>query len=152
MSRVVTFDAAADLDATPEQAFRALAQVERWSDWQAGVRRVVSVSGAGDSPGTTFVLDHGPKMKLQVTILEAVPGVRYRFLQRGIGSAYDVVVTFAAIERGRSRARFEVAFEAPLGLIGWISTVTAKPLSSLALRREVSDFKRFAEESLKPSN
>lgn len=77
-----------------ERAWEVWVDAARYPQWQGGVLAVQDLTGRVGEVGTTFVLDHGPKMKRQVRVVASEPPVRHVIEQAGVGVQDQTVVTF----------------------------------------------------------
>lgn len=79
-----------------ERAWALWVDAARYPQWQGAVLAVQEVSGPVAQVGTTYVLDHGPKLKRHVRVVAAEPPVRHVIEQAGVGVRDQTVATFAA--------------------------------------------------------
>ncbi len=83
-----------------ERAWDVWVDAARYPQWQGGVLSVQDLTGRVGEVGTTYVLDHGPKMKRQVRVVASEPPVRHVIEQMGVGVHDQTVVTFEPADDG----------------------------------------------------
>ena len=81
---------------SPERAYDTWVDGGRYRQWQAGVLDVLDVTGSIGAAGTTYTLDHGPRLKRRVTVLEAERPRLHRIRQEGVGVTDETLATFEA--------------------------------------------------------
>ncbi len=77
-----------------ERAWEVWVDASRYPQWQGGVLAVQDLTGRVGEVGTTYVLDHGPKLKRQVRVVAAEPPVRHVIEQTGVGVHDQTAATF----------------------------------------------------------
>ena len=77
-----------------ERAWHLWMDAARFTQWQSALLAVRELTGPVSTVGTTYVLDHGPKLQRQVRVLIAERPVRHVIEQRGLGVHDETVATF----------------------------------------------------------
>jgi uncharacterized protein YndB with AHSA1/START domain len=77
-----------------ERAWDLWVDAARYTQWQTMLFAVREISGPVSTPGTTYVLDHGPKMQRRVRVLVAERPVRHVIEQSGMGVQDELTATF----------------------------------------------------------
>ena len=83
-----------------ERAWDLWVDAARYPQWQSMLLAVRDMSGPASVVGTTYVLDHGPRMKRQVRVLVAERPVRHVIEQTGMGIHDDTTATFEPEDGG----------------------------------------------------
>jgi hypothetical protein len=92
--------ASIDIALPIERTFDVWVDAARYPQWQGGVLAVTDVTGSIDAVGTTYVLDHGPKLKRTVRVVDVERPVRHVIEQEGVGLQDHTVATFERIPNG----------------------------------------------------
>ena len=79
----VELRATADIAVPIERAWAVWIDAARYPQWQGGLLAVTDVDGPLDVVGTTFVLDHGPKLKRTARVVAVERPVRHVIEQTG---------------------------------------------------------------------
>lgn len=79
-----------------DRAYAVWIDAARYPGWQGGVLAVREVTGSLSDVGTTYVLDHGPKLKRRVRVVGAERPSRHVIEQDGVGVQDQTVATFEA--------------------------------------------------------
>ena len=83
-----------------ERAWDLWVDAARYTQWQSMLLAVRELSGARATAGTTYVLDHGPKMQRRVRVLVAERPVRHVIEQQGMGIHDETTATFEQEDGG----------------------------------------------------
>ena len=94
MPAPVILRATAHLSIPPEAAWNLYCDLARATQWQLGLKAVRDVSGDPATVGSTWVLDHGPKMERRVIVRVAERPVRHVVEQAGMGVHDTTTATF----------------------------------------------------------
>jgi uncharacterized protein YndB with AHSA1/START domain len=77
-----------------ERAWEVWVDAARYPQWQGGVLAVHELTGRVGEVGTTYVLDHGPKLKRQVRVVASERPIRHVIEQTGVGVHDQTAATF----------------------------------------------------------
>lgn len=83
-----------------EAAWNLWIDAARFPQWQSLLLAVRDLSGPLSTAGTTYTLDHGPKMQRQVRVLIAERPVRHIIEQTGMGVHDETTATFESEGEG----------------------------------------------------
>lgn len=92
-----------------ERAWDLWVDAARYPQWQSMLLAVRDLSGPVTMAGTTYTLDHGPKLKRHVRVLVAERPVRHIIEQTGMGVHDETTATFEP-EDGGTRLTLVVHF------------------------------------------
>lgn len=132
-----------------EQAWDLWVDAARYTQWQSMLLAVRELSGPVSSAGTTYVLDHGPKMQRGVRVLVAERPVRHVIEQQGMGVHDETTATFEP-EDGGTRLTLVVIFRFGR-VMGLLSRLDRKSRSERELQRELDRLSALAARTPPPA-
>lgn len=118
-----------------ERAWDLWVDAARYTQWQSMLLAVRDLSGPVSTAGTTYVLDHGPRMQRRVRVLIAERPVRHVIEQQGMGIHDETTATFEP-EDGGTRLTLVVIYR--LGrLMNLLTRLDRKSRTERELQREL---------------
>lgn len=110
------YTASVDVGAGVERTFAIFIDAARYPQWQGMALRTLDLAGPLDLPGSSVRIDHGPGMKLTMTILESEPPRFLRFRVQGMGTEATCDASFESIGGG-TRVATTWSFRLPGGAV-----------------------------------
>jgi activator of Hsp90 ATPase-like protein len=121
----------------------------RYPQWQGMLLAVRDVTGPVSTAGTTYLLDHGPKLKRQVRVLAAERPVRHVIEQTGMGVHDETTATFEPEGDG---TRLTVVVVYRLGrLMSLLTRLDRKSRTERELQRELDRLAAVAARNPPPA-
>ena len=110
-------DTSIEIDAEPGVVWDVFADVERWPEWTASVRRLVALDGPGIEVGRRFEITQPrfPKLVWQVTAVE--PGRSWTWAQRSPGGTTLATHWVEPLDGGRTLVRQRIDQRGPVGVL-----------------------------------
>lgn len=105
-----------EIDAPASTVWDAYADVERWPEWTASVRRVVPLGGPGIDVGKRFEIDQPRMPRLVWEVTEVEPGASWTWVQRSPGGTTIATHEVVPLSAERTLARLGVDQRGPIGL------------------------------------
>jgi uncharacterized protein YndB with AHSA1/START domain len=137
-----------EIDADPATVWDIYADVERWPDWTASVRRLAALDGAAIEVGRRFRIEQPKMPKLDWEVTEVDPGRSWTWQQRSPGGTTIASHEVVPIDGGRTLVRQRLDQRGPIGaLVGLLMkrlTVRYLALEGEGLKR-ASEARRAAE-------
>jgi uncharacterized protein YndB with AHSA1/START domain len=122
-----SYGAEAHVDASVERTFEVFIDASRFSQWQALAVGALDQTGPLTEAGASVRIDHGPRMKRTMTILEADPPNRLRYRQFGMGFDDTTTAVFEP-DGGGTRVTLSSALVVAGGPFGrameWLGGIT----------------------------
>ena len=132
-----------------ERAWDLWLDAARYPQWQSALLAVRDLSGPVSVVGTTYLLDHGPKLKRQVRVVAVERPVRHVIEQTGVGVHDEVVATFEPEDGG---TRLTVAYYGHLNrVMRVLSLLDRGSRSERELQRELDRFAAIATRTPPPA-
>lgn len=141
---MVEIRASVDIPLPIERTFDVWVDAARYAQWQGGVLAVTDVDGRIDHVGTTYVLDHGPKLKRTVRVVDVERPVRHVIEQEGVGVRDQTVATFEPIADG---TRVTIAMYAHMNAI--LRALSRLDRQSRLDREAQAELDRFASVAMR---
>jgi uncharacterized membrane protein len=106
-----------EVDAPASTVWEVFADVERWPEWTASVRRVVPLDGPALEVGHRFQIDQPrfPKLVWEVTAVE--PGRSWTWEQRSPGGTALASHEVVPLGEGRTLVRQVIDQRGPIGVL-----------------------------------
>lgn len=118
-----------------EAAWDLWVDAARYPQWQSMLLAVRDLSGRVSVAGTTYTLDHGPKMQRQVRVLVADRPIRHVIEQTGMGIHDETTATFEPEGTG---TRLTLVVHAHLGpIMRLLARLDRRSRSERELQREL---------------
>ena len=118
-----------------ERAWDLWVDAARYTQWQSMLLAVRDLSGPVSTAGTTYVLDHGPRLQRRVRVLVAERPFRHVIEQQGMGIHDETTATFEP-EDGGTRLTLVVIYR--LGrLMSLLTRLDRKSRTERELQREL---------------
>lgn len=121
-----------------ERAWDLWLDAARYPQWQGALLAVRDLSGPVSVVGTTYILDHGPRLERRVRVVAVERPVRHVIEQTGVGVRDQTVATFESEDGG---TRLTVVFYAHLNrVMRLLSLLDRRSRSQRELQRELDRF------------
>lgn len=132
-----------EIEASPDVVWRVFADVERWPDWTASVRRVTPLDGPDLTVGHRFEILQPRFPRLVWAVTEVDPGRGWTWRQRSPGATSLAVHEVLPLDGGRrTLVRQRIDQRGPGGvLVG----ILARGLTRRYLAMEAEGLKRASE-------
>lgn len=112
-------DSSVEIDAPATVVWDVYADVERWAEWTASVRRTVALDGPGLEVGKRFQIDQPRFPKLVWEVTEVEPGVSWTWRQRSPGGTTLASHEVVPLGPERTLVRQRIDQRGPIGrLVG----------------------------------
>ena len=132
-----------------DRAWDLWVDAARYPQWQSMLLAVRELTGPVSTAGSTYVLDHGPKMKRQVRVLAAERPVRHVIEQTGMGIHDDTTATFEPDEGG---TRLTLVVHYRFGrVMGLLQRLDRSSRSERELQRELDRLADIARRTPPPA-
>ncbi len=137
----VDYEVSVEIDATPDQVWRVLTDVERWPEWTPSVTRVERLDEGPFQVGTTTRIKQ-PKFPPAVwRVTELEPGQSFSWTARGPG-----VTTLAGHRIAPRSNGAEVTLSIrQTGPLAWLAGLITARLTKRYVRTEANGLKRRSE-------
>ncbi len=111
-----------EIDAPAATVWDVFADVERWPEWTASVKRLTALDGGGIAIGQRFEITQPrlPKLIWQVTAVE--PGRSWAWRQRSLGTTTVATHEVVASSPDRTIVRQEIDQRGPIGVLAGLAT------------------------------
>lgn len=132
-----------------EQAWDLWVDAARYTQWQGMLLAVRELSGPVSSAGTTYVLDHGPKLQRRVRVIAAERPSRHVVEQTGMGIHDETTATFEPEDGG---TRLTVVVYYRLGrIMGMLTKFDRTSRTEREMQRELDRFAATADRRPPPA-
>ncbi len=135
------FEVSVDIQAPPARVWQVMADVERWHEWTASIRRIEYKRGGSLAPGATAMVRQ-PRLPPAVwKVTDVKPGASFTWVSRGPGVTTVGTHSVEPLGTG-TRARLSLEYT---GLLGPIFARIFRRITNEYLALERAGLKRRSE-------
>lgn len=132
-----------EIDAPASVVWGVFADVERWPEWTASVRRIVARDGPGIEVGKWFEIKQPRLPKLAWEVTDVVPGISWTWRQQSSGGTTYAFHEVLPLSPDRALVRQRIDQRGPVGVaIG----VLMRRLTKRYLTLEAQGLKEYSEQ------
>jgi uncharacterized membrane protein len=139
----MTYRNAVEIDATPDQVWQVLMDVERWPEWTASVTSVTRLEPGMFRTGSSVRLKQPRLPEAVWKVSSLTPQEAFTWTSRGNGVTTVARHVIAALPGGRTRAESHLQQTGPLG---WFARLFYSKLTKSYLEQESQGLKKRCEQ------